>query len=487
MHLFARNLSLLLAIGVLLGAVPAWAQVGQAAPRPDEQFDVMNLLRDHGLHDMDDETWNAYGQFTFASVWKAPFAAKYTNQNGSTNSLLPDAETSFASTFTVFLGLRLWPGAEGYFVPEVIAERPLSQLHGLGGAVQIWELQKTGSETPSLYRSRAYIRQTIGLGGERVAKTSDPMQLGTTVDSRRIVIVLGNFSVLDFMDKNTFAGDLRRQFFNMAFMTHAAYDFASDARGYSWGGLVELYWDAWVLRFARMAPPEHPNQLSLDTRLGTYYGDQIELEHSHKLFGKAGVARLLAYRNRLNTGSFDDAIAAFQADPSKNAANCQSFNYGSSNAGAPDLCWARKPDTKMGIGINLEQHLTDDVGLFLRGMYSDGQTEVYAYTSTDRSLAFGLLAGGSAWGRSNDLAGIGGNFGWISASHANYLRLGGVDGFIGDGGLRQASEELFEVFYSFAVVSDVWLSADYQLIVNPAFNADRGPVNLFGLRAHAEF
>ncbi len=483
----ARHAAWLLPVWLCLASASAFAQVGMAAPRADEQFDFMNLLDQHGLHEMDDERWNAYGQFTYASVWKAPFAAKYTNLNGSNNSLSPDAERSYAGTLTAFLGVRLWHGAEAYFVPEVISERALSNLRGLGGAVQIWELQKTGTETPQIYRSRAYIKQIFNLGGERSQLTSDPMQIGRIVDARRIVLVVGNFSVLDFMDKNTFAGDLRRQFFNMAFMTHTAYDFASDARGYSWGGLAEFYWDDWTLRFARMAPPDHPNQLELDLRLGTYYGDQVELEHRHQLWGKDGVVRLLAYHNHLITGRFDDAVAAIQADPTKNAAACTSFNYGSANAGAPDLCWARKPDDKYGIGINIEQHLTDDIGLFLRGMVSDGQTEVYAYTSTDRSLSFGMLAGGTLWHRSNDTFGVGGNFGWISDAHANYLRLGGVDGFIGDGSLQKASEELFEVFYSYGLLSDVWLSVDYQLIVNPAFNADRGPVNLFGLRGHAEF
>jgi high affinity Mn2+ porin len=31
------------------------------------------------------------------------------------------------------------------------------------------------------------------------------------------------------------------------------------------------------------------------------------------------------------------------------------------------------------------------------------------------------------------------------------------------------------------------VSADYQLIVNPAYNTDRGPVNLFAGRFHWQF
>jgi high affinity Mn2+ porin len=36
------------------------------------------------------------------------------------------------------------------------------------------------------------------------------MQLGTTYDSRRLVLVAGNFSILDFFDKNAFDIDPRQ-------------------------------------------------------------------------------------------------------------------------------------------------------------------------------------------------------------------------------------------------------------------------------------
>jgi high affinity Mn2+ porin len=37
------------------------------------------------------------------------------------------------------------------------------------------------------------------------------------------------------------------------------------------------------------------------------------------------------------------------------------------------------------------------------------------------------------------------------------------------------------------VNKNVTLTADYQLITNPAYNADRGPVSIFSGRLHAEF
>ena len=120
----------------------ASAQNGSPSPRPSDEFSFMQLLADKGLHDIENESWNAYGQFTYISSWKPSFSAPYTNLNGSINSLLPTAERSFTGTATLFLGLRLWNGAEAYLVPELISEKPLSQLRGLGGAIQNFELQK---------------------------------------------------------------------------------------------------------------------------------------------------------------------------------------------------------------------------------------------------------------------------------------------------------------------------------------------------------
>ena len=477
----------MVAARILLASAVASAQAAPPGPHEDTANDFMNLLSHSGLHDIAHEAWNAYGQLTFIDHYKAPFSAPYTNANGSINSLVPTGEQSFTGTFTLFFGLKLWPGGEAYLVPEVIAERPLSQLRGIGSAIQNFELQKTGSEVPQLYRAQTYLRQTIGFGGDHVEKTSQPMQLGTVVDSRRLVLTVGNFTILDMFDRNSIAGDPRQRFSNMAFITYASWDFQSDARGYSWGGAAELFWDDWALRIGRITPPQNPNQLATDFRLYKYYGDQAELEHDHRLLGQDGAVRILAYRNRVDTGRFDDAIAAFQSDPSKNAAACTGFSYSSGNAGAPDLCWVRRPNVKVGIGLNLEQHLTNDVGVFFRGMYSDGRSEVDAYNPADRSASVGAVAQGAMWHRPFDLAGLGGGVGWISQAHADYLAMGGVDGFIGDGHLRQAPEGVVEAFYSVNLLKAIWLTADYQHLWNPGFNADRGPVNIVGSRIHAEF
>lgn len=467
---------------------PAFAQAAPPAPHEEVAWDFMNLLSKRGLHDLTNERWNAYGQFTYITSFKLPFSAPYTNANGSVNSLSPEYERSFTGSFTLFLGARLWPGGELYFVPEVISLRPLSNLRGLGGAIQNFELQKTGSETPDVYRARLFHRQTFNLGGSRVLLDSNPLQLGTTVSSRRFVFTVGNYTALDVFDRNGVTGDPRQTFFNMAFMTHASWDFAADARGYSFGASAEFYWDTWAVRIGRMLPPVDPNSLPIDFRFWKYYSDAYELEHQHSIRGRRGAVRLLAYYNHTRTGRFDDAIFAFEADPGKNAASCTSYNYGSGNFDAPDLCWVRRPNSKWGIGVNLEQMVAKGIGLFLRAMYSDGNSEVGAFNSADRSLSFGGVARGELWRRPFDVAGIGFALGWISDIHARYLAMGGVDGFVGDGSLRQAPEGVFELFYSVNILKAIWIAADYQAIWNPGFNADRaGPVSILAAKVHAEF
>ena len=46
-------------------------------------------------------------------------------------------------------------------------------------------------------------------------------------------------------------------------------------------------------------------------------------------------------------------------------------------------------------------------------------------------------------------------------------------------------ELAWELFYSFEVKSNIFLSTDYQFLINPGYNKDRGLVNVFSVRLHA--
>lgn len=411
------------------------------------------------------ERWNAKLQATYIWQAKPSFSAPYSG----VNSLSPSAEKSYSFTSTAFLGLRLAQDTELYFNPELVQGVPMSRLVGLGGLTNA-ELQKTAGSSPTVYRARLFVRQTWGVGGEREAVASDQNQLAGTRDKNRVVMSVGNLAVSDIFDANAYAHDPRTQFMNWSFLTHGAYDFAADSRGYSVGAALEYYQDDWVVRAGRFMLPKESNGLALDRSLLRHYGDQLELEKGYVLAGQPGKARLLLFRNRAVMGGFGDALAVAAGR-------------------VPDVALVRQLRVKRGWGINLEQSLGDSAGVFGRVGRSDGASEAYAFAEIDRSLSFGVNIKGSGWGRARDTLGLAYARNGLSASHQNYLAAGGNGFFVGDGRLNYRPEAIVEGYYSLGldVLKRTAVSLGAQYIRNPAYNADRGPVKVVSVRLHTEF
>ncbi len=57
----------------------------------------------------------------------------------------------------------------------------------------------------------------------------------------------------------------------------------------------------------------------------------------------------------------------------------------------------------------------------------------------------------------------------------------------GDGALAYASEYVAEVYYSLQLAKGIFVTADYQYLGNPAYNAVRGPAHVFAGRLLARF
>jgi hypothetical protein len=412
------------------------------------------------------EDWNAKFQATYVWQGKRPFSAAYSGLN----SLTADKEHSYSFTATAMLGWRPWVGGELYFNPEAAQGVPLSNLTGLGGFTN-GEIARTAGPTLKVYRARLFLRQTWGMGGEQEAVESDGNQLAGNVDKRRWVLTAGNLSVLDIFDGNASSHDPRTQFLNWSLMTHGAYDYAADARGYSWGLALEWYHDDWAVRAGRFIQPKEPNQQVLDPHILQHYGDQIEVEHAHTLGGQPGKLRLLAFRNRAKMSRFQDAL-----------------DLAARTGGTPSIDDVRTGEqVKRGFGLNLEQALSGDVGLFARASWADGKTETYAFTEIDRSLSGGVLVKGGTWGRGQDSFGLALARNGLSKVHRDYLAAGGMGFFIGDGRLNYRPETVFEAFYNLNLAKAAWITLDWQRIRNPAYNADRGPANVASVRLHTEF
>jgi hypothetical protein len=415
--------------------------------------------------DESEEVSQAKFQATYIWQTKPSFNAAYSG----TNSLSPTKEKSYSFTATAGLGFRPWQGGELYLNPEVSQGAPLSGLTGLG-AFTDGEMTRASGSHPHVYRARFFLRQTWGLGGEKQPVESDMNQLAGMVDKRRFVITAGNFSPLDIFDDNSYAHDPRTDFVNWCLMTHCAFDYPADARGYSWGLVAEYYNDDWVLRMGRFLQPEQPNQLPLDYHFNKHYGDQIELENNYQWREQTGKLKFLVFRNKANMASYQEAI-----------------DFSKINGGIPDINNVRKERIKYGIGINVEHNLTPSIGMFGRLLWNNGATETYAFTEVHRSASLGTVIKGTAWKRSKDNIGIAIAQNTISSSYQNYLSQGGLGFFIGDGKLNYRPERLAEVYYNWNVMKGLWISLDYQYIANPAYNADRGQVSFFAMRVHTEF
>jgi high affinity Mn2+ porin len=412
------------------------------------------------------ETAGAKFQATYVWQGQPAFAAPYSGPN----SLDPARGHSYSFSGTAFLGLRPWHGGELYVNPEVVQGIPLSRLLGLGGLTN-GENQKSSGPNPVPYLARVFLRQTWDLGGTTDAVESAPNQLAGSVASRRVVLTAGKLSVIDVFDRNDVAADPRTRFLNWALLTYGAYDYAADARGYTWGAALEWIHDDWALRGGRFLVPVQPNGLALDWAAARHFGDQLELEHDHMLAGQPGKLRLLVFRNRARMSRYTDALA-----------------LATSTGATPDINAVRSGEqTKRGIGLALEQRAGADVSVFARLGRADGRTETYSFAEIDTSVSAGAVIRGTGWRRGDDTVGIAFARNGLSSAHRQYLAAGGLGAFIGDGALAYRSEQIVEAYYSLAAMKNAFVTLDWQHIVHPAYNADRGPVNVGSVRLHVEF
>lgn len=412
----------------------------------------------------DQESWNSHFQSTFIRQVQPAFHSPYEGPH----SLRGDAGGSYSLPATASFGLRLGASTELYLDPEVAQGVPLSGLGGLA-AFPNGELAKTSGATLKLYAARAFVRHTFELRGDAVAVDGDANQLRSTYDARRLVVTAGKMSVLDLFDAGPYAHDPRTQFMSWSLMTYGAYDYPADARGYTNGLALDYDDGPWTLRAARFAEPRLPNGLALDDDLLRHYGDQIELVHTHALGACAGALRVLAFRGRARMSTYEDALAAAPA------------------GAAPSLGAVRTRDhAKGGIGVDAEQQLATDLGVFVRAMRADGKTETEAFTESDASLSTGLALKGGRWSRGKDVVGLAVGADAISSAHRQYLERGGLTSFLGDGALRYGRERMAELYYSAELGAGFVLSADVQRVADPGYNRDRGPVSFYALRLHWE-
>jgi high affinity Mn2+ porin len=236
------------------------------------------------------------------------------------------------------------------------------------------------------------------------------------------------------------------------------------------GAAVELNQKNWAIRGGYFLVPTVSNVNTFDTQIpkhGEYIG---ELELRYSLFAQPGKLRLMGWTNIANMGSYAEALAMPVSTP----------NY-------PDITQTRQLRTNYGFVVNMEQAITNELGIFSRASWSPGLVEIIGWTDCDESFSFGTVLKGTAWGRPDDKIGVGGVVEGLSPIARAYFAAGGLGILIGDGQFNYRPEKIFEAYYAYSLNKWATLTFNYQFIGNPGYNADRGPVSVFSGRLHAQF
>jgi high affinity Mn2+ porin len=427
----------------------AWAQ--EPSQPPDAQVEP--------------ERWNLFYQATSIGQYHGTFHSPYSGPF----SLQDYPERDVSLTTTLYFGFRLEKNTVLNFDPEIAGGRGFSGVDGLANSSN-GELPRVASATPKPYIARLYISHDFGFGSEKESFESEENQLAGQRPMNRYTITAGRFTLTDFFDNNRYSHDPRTQFMGWAVMYNGAWDYPADVRGYTWGWVHELHLRNWSFRYASAAMPLVTNGLRFDRRLFRNRGDVFEGEYRYTIGKHAGAMRLLHYRNHANAGTYADAIRLAEQV-----------------GGNPDVTATRRNGTlKYGFGLNMEQELTKDIGVFARLGWNDGKTESFAFTAIDRLATGGISITGRRWRRPFDTVATELTVSGISGVHALYLALGGYDFLIGDGRLQYGPEYISETYYSARLFPGFFASFDLQHVANPAYNQQRGPVWIPSVRLHVE-
>jgi len=407
------------------------------------------------------EAWSFHAQATVVTQGHSIFNSPYSGQN----SLVSSESSQTSETLTFAGGFNLHHLGEVYLDPELTGGSGLSKTLGLAGFPN-GEIYRVDNPAPVFNIARVYWKKVFGWGSDHDEFTDQMNQIQTQYSRDRLTFVLGKFALNDFFDNNSYSHDPRSQFLNWALMDHGAWDYASDNKGYTWGCYLEWNQTNWAVRFATVEEPLSANSSNLDPDWYHSHGDNLEFEYRWQSQGQPGALRLLIFENHANMGNYQ-----------------QSVNLSPT---APDITTTRGPSLKYGLGLNLEQQISTDTGIFSRVSWNNGQTESWAFTEIDQSASIGYVFQPHLWSQKKDRMGVAAIVNGLSNDHKNYLQAGGYGFLIGDGQLNYATEKILETYYQLQFARDWSVMLDAQGVSCPGYNADRGPVSIFALRLHYE-
>lgn len=405
--------------------------------------------------------WMIRGQATFVLQGHAGFRSPYHAEG----SLRSPAQARNTLSTDLIIGRRLWEGAEFIVNPSVTRGFGFENTTGVA-AFPNGEAFRLGTTDPNFFVPRVFFRQTIGLSADTVETDDDPLRFSRRMPRERITITAGKFAVWDIFDDNRYAHDARTQFMNWALVGGGAFDYAADARGFTNGLAVEWENGHWAVRGGVVQLARRVNGLFLDPAVTRGFQALASVERFWRIGEREGAVRVIYGASRARQSRWGEIDPA---DPATFEQNARGYRL------------------KHNLTISADQQITEDFGVFGRVSWNDGQTQNWMFTEMDRAVSLGGVLTGQRWGRPQDTIGLGTNVGWISPGRQRYLEAGGIGFITGDGRLNYQPEWATEIYYDARLAPGVNGALGYQLVVNPAYNADRGPVSIFTLRLRTAF
>jgi high affinity Mn2+ porin len=385
---------------------------------------------------------------------------------GRTNSFSQRHEKATSRVLTLYTGVQLSSSIAVLADVEQAGGQGLSNGYGLSAAPNA---DFIGADTFGLrpYLARLMLHKIFTFSTGRQETNRGPLSTFGTLPVRRLEWRAGKFSAADFFDTNTIGGDTHLQFMNSATMQNAAYDYAADASGYTWGTLAEYQQPSLGIRFAELLMPSTAGGMHLVGNLSQARSENFELELRHSVIGrKPAVLRILGFVNHGNMGRYRDAIEHADRDMTLHP---------------------QQTTAKFGVGLNVEQSIAHQVTAFARAGWNNGQTESFNYAEVDNTMAAGVGMNGQKWRRAFDRAGVAFATNGITSIHRAYLANGGCGMMLGAGGLTYGRETVVETYYTFYLKRGVYLSPAVQVVNNPGYNRDRGVAVIGSFRTHVEF
>ncbi len=451
------------------------------------------------------EKYNLHFQYTLTGMGYPSFSASYSNPAylvyGTGSSLPTQGQARETQSTDLYFGYRLGFNTEFHIDTLFWQGFGLNNTYGIDDFPD-GEAFKVGVRYPHFSIARFFLRKTINLGGGSQPVDDDAITLRGRQDTNHITITIGRFSIKDVFDGNQYANDPRTQFMNWALMANAVYDYPADALGFTTGVDIEWYTSKWTLRYGWNQMSKYRNQFTAedlyitvpaeanagDGKIFQDWGMVTELEHRHTLRTHPGSLRLLVFDNRTNMGSYKAAVALANAPatlavwgtPANFLASANGITGGIDDTHALRNTW--------GAGLNLDQEIRKNVGVFSRIGWNRGQNESFEFTDSNWTATFGTSIQGARWRLPQDV--VGAAFIASGASKANqaYLAAGGIGILTGDGALSYSPEKVVELYYDHQFSPRIHATLDYQFVDDPAFNRARGPVNaIFGFRLHYEW